>query len=230
MKKKGLSSLVFLNQKPKQNLFEPQKNGPKHQPTRTKFGSKNQKTHLHRVISKMMHPPPPTSQIFKPIRKLVTTLIHILRYYKFNLLTYLSLKKIKGHFWSPVHPSVHPHDKGFAGFQKVGFQLCFWNLIFHSLMTINIKRKSIGPHTGVLKHFPLGDKGFFRLRKVGFHVCFWIIKFRSRMGNNLEERIKWTPPECLGTSLRGIKVCQISKNSDILGCFWRPNFGSPNTY
>ena len=73
------------------------------------------------------------------------------------------------YFCSPVPSTTHQPPartiKVNGEFEKANFSHeKKWSVFVH-LMTIITKRKSIGPHTGVLKHFPSGDKAFSRFKK-----------------------------------------------------------------
>ena len=99
------------------------------------------------------------------------------------LLTYLKIRKIEGHFWSPsihpsIHPSVHPHNKGFWPNFFGGLPVQNWNSILRSLMTINHKKINWTP-SGVLSHFPSGDKGFQDFKKADQKFGFWNLNFGS---------------------------------------------------
>ena len=106
---------------------------------------------------------PTSSLIFKPITKLVTTFFHVNIYYKAYLLTYLSLKEFKDHFWFPsVRPSVRPSTrtiKDFGDKKKASVKWCFWYLSFHYWRDlIKIKRNQMDPSGSAFAHSLRGIK------------------------------------------------------------------------
>ena len=92
--------------------------------------------------------PPNSSQILKPIRKLVTTFFQIfLKYTSFFCQYIKKLGKSKDTF--DPHPPTQPPTRTIKVFEiskKSDPRWCFWTPNFTSPMTYNIERLSSGPN------------------------------------------------------------------------------------
>ena len=134
------------------------------------------------------------------------------------------MKKIKGHFLSPVHPSVRPSVrpstsirtiKVFGGKKKLRNPIRFWNLSFRYLSRNNCKEKSMDPIGRVLRHFPSGDKGFQGSKKGRSSFVFLKVPFSFIIQILNWKVVKWTPSASLRSSFEGLNIIKsIRRESD----------------